>query len=105
MFPHLAEELNCGDNTVPIDSVETNPEESEKNQLDKFHNYIPTVLDFLRRCDTEAEANEIIAFLKKRNEITREYAEQLKKQLKQKGVRSFGAKKEDDYYFKQSELQ
>jgi hypothetical protein len=43
--------------------------------------------------------------LKKRNEITKECAEQLKKQLDQKGVRSFGPKKEDDYYFKQSGLQ
>lgn len=105
MFPHLAEELNCGDNTVPIDSVEPNTEENEENQPDKFHNYIPTVFDFLRRCDNEAEAHEIIAFLKKRNEITKECAEQLKKQLEQKGVRSFGPKKEDDYYFKQSSFQ
>ncbi len=105
MFPHLAEELNCGDNTVPIDSVEPSPEENAKDQPDKFHNYIPTVFDFLRRCDTQAEAHEIITFLEKRSEITKESAEQLKKQLEQKGVRSFGPKKEDDYYFKQSGLQ
>ena len=104
MFPHLARELNCGENVVPIDSVRNNPEEIEKAQPDKFHNYIPTVLDFIRRCNTEAEAKEIISYLEKRCEITKEYAQQLKKQLEQKGVRSFGPKKEDGYYFKQSGL-
>jgi hypothetical protein len=31
-----------------------------------------------------------------------EYAEELRKQLKQKGVRSFGPKKEEDCYLEQA---
>jgi hypothetical protein len=104
MFPHLHKELNTGENTVSIDSVEANPEEIEKTQPDKFHNYIPTVIDFIRRCTTDKEADEIVCYLEKRNEISKEQAQEIRNQLKQKGVRSFGPKKEDDYYFKQSGL-
>lgn len=105
-FPHLARELGSGENAVPIDSVEPNPEEveAEEKQPDKFHNYVPTVVDFIRRCNTDKEAHEIIVYMEKRCEITKEHAEQLKKQLKEKGVRSFGTKKETDYYFKESGL-
>jgi hypothetical protein len=84
--------------------VRANAEEAEKSQTDKFHNYVPTVVDFIRRCNTEKEANEIVAFLEKRCEITEEHAQKLREQLKQKGLRSFGPKKEDDYYFKESEF-
>jgi hypothetical protein len=42
----------------------------------------------------------IIAYLEKREELTEEYATKLRKQLKRKGVRSFGSKKEERYYFK-----
>jgi hypothetical protein len=104
MFPHLSKELTDGENAVSIDSVRANAEEAEKSQTDKFHNYVPTVVDFIRRCNTEKEANEIVAFLEKRCEITEEHAQKLREQLKQKGLRSFGPKKEDDYYFKESEF-
>ncbi len=102
MFPHLAKELCSGENTVPIDSVDAEPEQITEEKPDKFRNYIPSVIDFLRRCNTEEEAHEIIAYLQKRSEITKEHAQKLKKQLKVKGLRSFGSKKENDYYFKQS---
>ncbi len=102
MFPHLAKELTYGENTVSIDSVQADGEETEKIPTDKFHNYVPTVVDFIRRCNTEKEANEIIAYLEKRCEITDEHAQKLREQIKEKGVRSFGPKKEEGYYFKES---
>jgi hypothetical protein len=102
MFPHLAKELSAGENAVSIDSVEPTHGEILEKKPDKFHNYVPTVIDFIQRCDTEEEAHEIIVYMEKRYEITKEEAQQLEKQLKKKGVRSFGAKKEDYYYFKQS---
>jgi hypothetical protein len=104
MFPHLAKELTGEDNRVSIDSVRAEAEEAEESQTDKFHNYVPTVVDFIRRCNTEKEAHEIIAYLERRCEITKEHAQELRKQLEQKGVRSFGPKKTEDYYFKQSGL-
>jgi hypothetical protein len=41
--------------------------------------------------------------MEKRCEINKEYAQKLRAQLKQKGVRSFGPKKEENYYLKNSE--
>lgn len=104
MFPNLSEELEGGNSKVTIDSVRTDPDTAEKSVSDKFRNYDPTVIDFIRRCDTEAQAEEIIAYLEKKGEITKEYAAKLRKQLKREGVRSYGPKKEDSYYFKQGGL-
>ena len=104
MFPHLSEEIEDEESKVSINSVRTDSDTAEKSLSDKFRNYNPTVVDFIRRCDTEAQAEAIIAYLEKRNELTKEYAEELRKQLKKEGVRSFGAKKEENYYFKQGGL-
>ena len=104
MFPNLSGELEGGESKVSIDSVRTDSDNAEKALSDKFRNYNPTVVDFIRRCDTEVQAEKIIAYLEKRGELTKEYAEELRKQLKREGVRSFGSKKEENYYFKQGGL-
>ena len=104
MFPNLSEELEGEDSKVAIDSVRTDPDSAEKSMPDKFRNYDPTIVDFIRRCDTEEQAEEIIAYLEKKGELTKEHAAKLRKQLKRKGVRSFGPKKEEGYYFKQGGL-
>ncbi|HLE74581.1 MAG TPA: DUF2095 family protein [Candidatus Bathyarchaeia archaeon] len=104
MFPNLSKELELGDSKVAVNSVRTDSDAAEKALSDKFRHYNPTVVDFIRRCDTETEAESIIAYLEKRGELTKEYAEELRKQLKKEGVRSFGPKKEENYYFKQGGL-
>lgn len=104
MFPKLSEELEGRDNKVPISAVRIDREETEKTDSDKFHNYNPTVVDFIRRCDTEKQAKEIIAYVEKKGEITKENAAKLRNQLEKEGVRSFGPKKEDNYYFKKGGL-
>ena len=112
MFPNLYKELETGDVKVPIDAVRKNPQEAEEVEVeeeefeptelpDKFRHFNPSAVDFIRRCDTEAQAEEIIAYLQKKGEITQEYAGELRCQLKQKGVRSFGPKKEEYYYFRE----
>jgi hypothetical protein len=101
MFPNLSEELEDGESTVPIDAVRTDSEAAEKSMPDKFCNYDPNVVDFIRRCDTKEQAKTIIMYLEKRGEVSKEYARALRQQLKREGVRSFGSKKEDGYYFKQ----
>lgn len=111
LFPNLAKEMEVGENKVSINSIRTDMEEGERaasgkrrSRVDPFANYDPDVIDFLRRCDTEEQAEEIIAYMEKRGEITSEYAAQLRKQLKEKGVRSFGPKKEENYYLKRGGL-
>ena len=101
MFPNLSKELEGEENKVKIDAVRINSETAGKTFCDKLHNFNPTVVDFIRRCDAEEQAETIIAFMEKRCEITPKRAVQLRTQLKKKGVRSFGPKKEDNYYFKQ----
>lgn len=126
MFPHLYEELETGEVKVPINAVRKNPLEAEaevegedcacdectKEEVlapstetpDKLRHFNPQAVDFLRRCDTEAQAEEIITYLQKKGEITAEYATELRCQLKRDGVRSFGPKKEEHHYFKEGGL-
>jgi hypothetical protein len=99
MFPNLSEEFEGGKSKVTIDSVR-NTNKAEKPPSDKFCNYNPTVVDFIRRCDTEVQAEEIIMYLEKKGELTEEYAEDIRKRLRKEGVRCFGPKKQEDYYLK-----
>jgi hypothetical protein len=104
MFPNLGKELQLDENKVAVKSVRTDPNTGEKAaNRETFVNYVPDVIDFLRRCDTKEQAEEIITYMEKRGEINKEFAEKLRVQLKRKGVRSFGPKKEESYYLKNSE--
>jgi hypothetical protein len=104
MFPNLSDELEGEDGKVEIGAVRTDGNEAEKAAAEKLRNYDPTVVDFIRRCDTEEQAEAIIEYLEKKGELTKEYAAELREQLKREGVRSFGSKKEENYYFKQGGL-
>ena len=117
MFPHLYNELEKGEVKVPIDAVRKNPLEAEETAVgeececdevapttetpDKLRHFYPSAVDFIRRCDTDAQAEEIISYLEKKGEISKDNAEQMRCQLKQKGVRSFGPKKEENHYFRE----
>ncbi|MFQ6075260.1 MAG: DUF2095 family protein [Candidatus Bathyarchaeia archaeon] len=98
-FPHLAEELEEKAGKVTINSIRSDVEGGEAASTN-LSGYDPDIIDFIRRCDNEEEAEEIISFMEKRGEITRGYADSLRNQLRESGVRSFGSKKEADYYFK-----
>jgi hypothetical protein len=104
MFPHLSKDLEIEDSKVAINSVRTESEVAEKALSGRFSHYNPTVVDFIRRCETDMEAEAIIAYLEARGELTKEYAEALRQQLKKDGLRSFGSLKEENYYFKQGGL-
>ena len=101
MFPNLTQEIESGNCKTKISSVRSDVTTGEKAVAKKFVGYTPDVIDFLRRCDKAEQAEEIICYLEKRGEISAEYATKLRKQLKTKGLRSFGSKKENDYYLKQ----
>jgi hypothetical protein len=122
IFPHLYAELETGEVKVPINAVRKNPLEAEATAVgeecdsteedftsctetpDRLRHFNPSAVDFIRRCDTELQAEEIIAYLQKKGEITTETAEQMRCQLKRDGVRSFGPKKEEYHYFKEGGL-
>jgi hypothetical protein len=104
LFPNLAKDMESEDNRVAINSVRSDMPSGEKASSKRFDRYMPDVIDFVRRCDTCDQADEIITFMEKRGEIKKEYAGKLRKQLREKGVRSFGPKKEENYYLKYGEL-
>ena len=104
-FPHLAKEMSNDQKGVTINSIRSDTRNAEKTAATQknLSNYDPDVIDFLRRCDNTQQAEEIINYMQSRGEITNDYAKKLRLQLKKKGLRSFGPKKEEGYYFKVSE--
>ncbi|HID90353.1 TPA: DUF2095 domain-containing protein [Candidatus Bathyarchaeota archaeon] len=101
LFPYLMDEIEKKKGTVRIRSVRTIAGRGERAvSYDRLRGYMPDVVDFIRRCDTEEEALEIIDFMERKGEITPAYAERLREQLKTRGLRSFGLKKERGYYFR-----
>lgn len=92
-FPHLAKEMldNEGGLSMKI---------SLRSNRDPWRGYDPNIYDFIRRADTVEQALEVIEFLEKQGEISKEEANKIRKQLKEKGLESFGPKKEFGYYLK-----
>ena len=101
MFSNLVKEMNSSEQKLAIKSIRSNTETAEKvaKAQKNLSNYDPDIIDFLRRCDNKQQAEEIIAYMENRGEVTRNYAQKLRQQLKKKGLRSFGSKKEEGYYF------
>ena len=104
MLPNLAKELDSNENRYTVNSARTDTSAGERATSKGLTHYEPDVIDFIRRCDTSEQAEEIIAFMERKGEIQNQYANELREQLKSKGVRSFGSKKEQDYYLKHGEL-
>jgi hypothetical protein len=101
-FPALSRELD-GEPDLQITAYRISEEEAleeEELELRDFSGYNPTVIDFLRRCETDDEALEIINWMEERGEITHEMAKELRIVLAKKGVRAFGPKKEWGWYEK-----
>jgi hypothetical protein len=120
-FPHLYHELaEDSENKVSINSIRDISETTEKaveiedvceeeflkpaKAIDKLRHFNPSAVDFIRRCDTDEQAQGIISYLQKRGELTQEQAQELECRLKQKGVRDFGPKKEENFYFHEGGL-
>lgn len=99
LFPNLYREIVEKKMSFSIDGVRTSIEEGEtESKKSRDVPFMPTPIDYLRRCESDEEALEVIDYLEKRKEITSEEAEKLRKQIKVHGVRSFGSKKEWGYY-------
>jgi len=101
-LPHLVDEIKASDADVRVEGVRWEETDRTRQQVrtgqNRFSGYSPDVIDFLRRCTTQDEALEIINFLEKRGEINTNHAEELRKQLRNHGLHSFGAKKTWGHY-------
>ena len=96
LFPNLAKELESGESRVNFE----NAEKENPNNKRKWAGYDPDVLDFIRRCDDVKQADDVIDFLERRGEISPDRASELRKQIQELGLRSFGNKKINDFYHK-----
>ena len=92
-YPKLAEEMEKG---VSKADVEFEVEKPAPSRM--FARFDPSAVDFLRRCKTDDQAYEIVEYLKKKGEVTKEEAENICAQLKESGVRSFGPLKKTGHY-------
>ncbi|MCW3976293.1 MAG: DUF2095 family protein [Candidatus Bathyarchaeota archaeon] len=97
-FPMLFKEIES--KKVNININEVNGSNYQSKEL--FRGYMPTAIDYLRRCDTDEQAEKTIEYLLKNREITESYGKKLKRVLKKKGIRGFGPRKEDGYYLRKA---
>lgn len=96
-FPNLFREIKNRTKFIKIDGIRTNREEAEKAAKSK-RSTVPTVVDFVRLCKNQEEAFEIIDYMEEKQNIDSEYAQKLKNQLTNKGLRSFGSKRNPGEY-------
>ncbi|MEM2237043.1 MAG: DUF2095 family protein [Candidatus Caldarchaeum sp.] len=96
-FPALFREIMYGGVRTRVSGVRSSAELAESLASTR----LPTAIDYLRRCDTDEQGEEVIEFLLKRGEITAEEAAELSKQLRSKGIRSFGSRKQLGHYFRE----
>lgn len=95
-FPHLAKEILEGKKGQKL---------KLKIYYDPWRGFQPGVIDFIRRARSVEEALEVINYMEKRGEISHDEAEALRKQLKEKGLESFGPRKYDGYYLKEAGIE
>lgn len=102
LFPHLAKEMESGRSRVKTTEGEGVPEEKTLDAGRKYAGYIPDAVDFIRRCETKEQAEEIIRYLEERGEIPSERAVELRRRLEDEGLESFGSRKEEGFYHRDS---
>jgi Uncharacterized protein conserved in archaea len=90
-FPRLADEMFSG-NSKQL--------KLRMRNIDPWRGYVPTVVDYIRRCKSVEEAFEVIEYLVRRNELSTKEADELKEKLRNGGIEAFGGRKEDDYYYR-----
>ncbi len=102
LFPHIADEIETGASKVDLSKAIKPPRSTEPSYAEdrKYAGFQPNAVDFIRRCRTSQEAEEIINYLEKKGDISKEEAKELLKQLKENGLRSFGPHKEPGFYEK-----
>jgi hypothetical protein len=97
-FPKLSHEIEQRTSVVRIGAVRSDHKEAEK-AVYCVQGYEPTAIDYLRRCENDGQALEIINFLEEKGEIDASYARKLREQLARHGLRSFGKKRTRDTIF------
>lgn len=105
-YPSLSKEIKLETAKLRIGGYRSDTEVAEAVVTHNLIGYTPSAIDYLRRCDTDAQAKEIIEYLERQGELSAQYADRLMEQLLTHGVRSFGSKKCPGWYerLRKSEL-
>jgi hypothetical protein len=94
-FPHLHKEIE----EIEEEAVtQAGLQDTERGSLS---GHVPDVIKYVRRARTENEAMEIVNYLRERGEVSEEYSRTLVKQIREKGVRSFGSLRTWGHYEKE----
>jgi hypothetical protein len=107
-FPNIHAEMTQDNMKIKIDDVrgDFSSSSDEADQIsdsaDPYRNYEPSTIDFIRRAQTDKEAEEIILFAQKQGNISSEESGKLLDQLNKEGVRSFGPIKTPGHYFRKA---
>jgi len=110
-FPHLIKEVSEKTKSIKIDSINHQIEQldKEKNQIlqNNYPNelYNPGVIDFIRRCSNNEDAINILDYLMKRNEISKEDYKSYTNIISQEGglerfINESGGLKKPGYYMR-----
>lgn len=105
-YPHIMEEIVDKNQSIKIDSVETQIEQNSEESKDNLKNCEltnPGVIDFIRRCTKNEEAIEILDYLLNRKEISSEEYNKLKGEIMMEGglkllIDRGGGPKDPGYY-------
>jgi hypothetical protein len=89
-FPNLIREIEEGSEYVNVREIIVDP----------LKGYVPGPRDYLARAKTVDEAEEVISYLEQVGEINSNEANALRNELKEKGLKAFGEKRELGYYYK-----
>ena len=100
LFPHLAKEMESGRSKADVNDNIESGEPKANYKARKWAGYDPDIVDFIRRCETVKQAEEVVDYMESRGEITAERAAEIRKQIAEEGLRSFGPKKEEGFYQK-----
>jgi len=98
LFPHLVKEMESGRSKADVNEIIETDEPKANNDAPKWAGYDPDVVDFIRRCETVEQAEEVVDYMESRGEINAERAAEIRKQIIEEGLRSFGPKKEEGFY-------
>ncbi len=100
-FPHLYRELIAKRHSIAIKSYRSSPKHAEEAASPSEQSPLPDAVDYIRRCGNTEEAEDVITFLEKRAEISKDYADNLRQQLREHGLASFGSRKRWGHYSRQ----
>ena len=98
-YSHLAKELEDSPSMLPLRMATDKSASNANPPADLLKGFVPSALDYIRRCKTNEEALEIINYLEAKEEIDSKTAESLRKKLASECLLVFGPPKKPGHYY------